>query len=190
MTERVLSVNVGMPVTVPYRGQGVPTGIFKAPAEGPVLLRADGFEGDRQADLRVHGGPDKAAYVYSQSSYDWWMETLGHRLAPGEFGENLTVTELDDEAVHVGDTFRVGGALAVVTMPRVPCFKLGIRMGDPRFIRRFAEANRRGFYLRVLEEGPVAAGDPIARVAHAADGPRVADVHRAPGRLDPSEPAR
>lgn len=180
-------MNVGRPVTVPFRGQQVATGIFKAPVDGALALRADGFEGDQQADLHVHGGPDKAAYVYSQASYDWWMAELGHRLGPGEFGENLTVTGLSDEVVHVGDTFRVGGALAVVTMPRTPCFKLGIRMGDRGFIRRFAEANRRGFYLRVLEEGSVAAGDAIERVAHAADGPRVADVYRSPGRTDPSE---
>jgi MOSC domain-containing protein YiiM len=190
MRERILSLNLGTPVSVPHRDRAVATAIFKGAVDGPALLRADGFVGDVQADLRVHGGPQKAAYVYSQDSYDWWMEELGHRLAPGEFGENLTVTGLTDEVVHVGDRFRVGTALTEVTMPRVPCFKLGIRMGDPRFPKRFARANRRGFYLRVLEEGEVAAGNAIERVHHEAGAPAIAEVQRPPGRSSPDEHVR
>jgi MOSC domain-containing protein YiiM len=178
MADRVLSVNVGQAVEVPYRGRTVATGIFKAPIEGPAVLRRFGLDSDVQADLRVHGGTDKAVYLYGWDAYEWWMAELGHRLQPGEFGENLTVTALDEGRVHVGDRFRVGAALVEVTTPREPCFKLGIRMGDPRFIKRFARAGRTGLYARVLEEGAVAAGDPIERVQHAADQPTIAELHR------------
>jgi MOSC domain-containing protein YiiM len=175
---RVLSVNVGQAVDVPYRGQMVATGIFKGPLEGPVELRAEGLEGDVQADRRVHGGVDKAVYLYGWDAYLWWMEELGHRLQPGEFGENLTIGVLDERRLHVGDRFRVGGALVELTTPREPCFKLGIRMGDPGFLKRFARAGRTGVYARVLEEGPVAAGDAIERVEEAADQPTIAELHR------------
>lgn len=176
--ERVLSVNVGRAVEVPYRGRMVATGIFKGPLEGPALLRAEGFDGDVQADRRVHGGVDKAVYLYGWDAYLRWMEELGHRLQPGEFGENLTVGALDERRIHVGDRLRVGGALLELTTPREPCFKLGIRMGDPRFIKRFAAAGRTGVYARVLEEGPIAAGDTIVCVEEAADQPTIAELHR------------
>jgi MOSC domain-containing protein YiiM len=178
MPDRVLSVNVGRAVEVPHRGRMVPTGIFKAPIEGPAMLRRLGVEGDVQADLRVHGGVDKAVYLYGWDAYEWWIAELGHRLQPGEFGENLTVTALDERRVHVGDRLRAGAALLEVTTPREPCFKLGIRMGDPRFLKRFARAGRTGLYARVLEEGAVGAGDPVERVHHAADQPTIAELHR------------
>jgi len=176
--ERVLSVNVGRAVEVPYRGRMVATGIFKGPIEGPAVLRAEGFDGDVQADRSVHGGADKAVYLYGWDAYLWWMEQLGHRLQPGEFGENLTVGALDERRIHVGDRFRAGGALLELTTPREPCFKLGIRMGDPRFIKRFAAAGRTGVYARVLEEGAIAAGDTVERVEEAADQPTIAELHR------------
>jgi MOSC domain-containing protein YiiM len=174
----VLSVNVGQRVEVPHRGGMVATGIFKGPIAGRAMVSPLGVDGDVQADRSVHGGADKAVYLYGWDAYEWWMQELGHRLQPGEFGENLTVTTLDERLVHVGDRFRVGGALMELTTPREPCFKLGIRMGDPGFLKRFARAGRTGAYARVLEEGEVGAGDRIERVAQAADQPTIAELHR------------
>jgi MOSC domain-containing protein YiiM len=178
VAERVLSVNVGQPTQVPYRGGLVSTSIFKAPVDGPVALRRLGFDGDSQADPSVHGGEYKAAYLYSADAYAWWSGELGHELQPGEFGENLTVTGLLDADVYVGDVLRVGAATVEVTTPREPCFKLGIRMGDPRFVPRFRDANRTGFYVRVLDEGAVQRGDVIEVVRRAPDSVTIAEFHR------------
>jgi MOSC domain-containing protein YiiM len=178
MTERVVSVNVGLPIGVPYRGNAVQTGIFKAPVESRVHLGPLGLEGDGQADLAVHGGPERAAYVYSTADLDWWAEQLGFRIPPAELGENLTVTGLVGDEVLVGDLLRVGEALVQPTGPREPCFKLGIRMGDTRFPARFRDAGRTGFYVRVIEEGTVGAGDPIEVVARDPAGFSIGDVHR------------
>jgi len=165
----------------------ISTGIFKYPVDGPVMLRRGGFDGDGQADPSVHGGEHKAAYIYSAGSYEWWRGELGHELQPGEFGENVTATGFLDEDVRVGDTLRMGGALVQVTSPREPCFKLGIRMGDHRFPARFREASRMGFYVRVLEEGPVAAGDAIEIARVATGSVTIAEFHRiyVEGRDDP-----
>jgi len=180
-----VSVNLGGLTEVPYRGKTVVTGIFKGPVDGPVRVGATGLDGDRQADLDVHGGVDKAVYLYSADSYAWWREALGHDLQPGELGENLTVTGLTDDVVGIGDRLRAGQALLEVTQPREPCFKLGIRMGDPRFVVRFREAGRTGFYARVIEEGVVAAGDPVEVVARQAGAPTVLETHLA--YVDPSD---
>jgi MOSC domain-containing protein YiiM len=171
--ERVLSVNVGRIGTVTYRGKPVATGIDKSAVEGRVLLRRLGFEGDEQADPSVHGGHERAAYVYSADSYEWWAEQLGRRLPPGQFGENLTVSGVLD-----ADVLRVGEAVVAVTGPREPCFKLGVRMGDPGFVRRFLLADRVGFYARVLEEGTVGAGDAVERLASDPQAPAIAEIHR------------
>jgi MOSC domain-containing protein YiiM len=186
--ETIVSVNVGAVTDVPYRGGRVPTGIFKGPAGGRVAVGPVGLEGDTQADLSVHGGPDKAVYLYSADDYAWWAEELGHALAHGEFGENLTVTGLGGHAVRVGDRIRAGEVLLEVTTPREPCFKLGIRMGDPAFVVRFRDAGRTGFYARVVETGMVAEGDAAEIVERApASAPTIGDVHRAftTGRDDP-----
>lgn len=178
MSKHVVSVNVGKPTQVPYRGNMISTGIFKYPVEGSVMLRATGFDGDGQADPTVHGGVEMAAYVYAQDDYDWWMAELGHELQPGEFGENLTVAGLTDDTVQVGDTLRIGDALVQVTSPREPCYKLGIRMGDARFPARFSEANRMGFYLRVLEEGAIGASDGAEIIERAEHSLTIAEFHR------------
>ncbi|HWH14634.1 MAG TPA: MOSC domain-containing protein [Miltoncostaeaceae bacterium] len=178
MIEQVLSVNVGGVRTIPNGTRTTRTGIFKEPADGRVPLGREGFTGDRQADRRVHGGPEMAAYLYSADDYRWWEDELGRPLPPGTFGENLTVTGLRDGEVHIGDRFRLGTALVEVTAPREPCFKLGLRMEDPRFVVRFRKAGRTGFYVRVLEEGDVGAGDPIERVERDAQGFTVLDAHR------------
>lgn len=177
LTGRILSLNVGMPIDVPFQDGMVATGIFKSPVADRRAVRRLGIEGDGQADLSVHGGVDKAVYVYSSDSYDWWMTDLGHPLQPGEFGENITVTGFADDSVRIGDRLRMGTALVEVTQPREPCFKLGIRMGDKGFIPRFRDAGRTGFYVRVIEEGDVAAGDALERVGSHPSAPTVADIH-------------
>ena len=157
---KILSVNVSLPKEVPHRGRTVTTGIFKEPVNGRVMLRTLNLDGDGQADLRGHGGIYKAAYAYSIENHEYWQRDLGRDdFGHGQFGENFTVEGMTDDVVHVGDVFKVGGALVEVSQPRVPCFKLSIKMGIEGFERRFLESLRVGFYLRVLEEGEVGAGD-------------------------------
>ena len=159
---KLLSVNVSQPKSISYRGRSVRTGIYKVPVKGRVMLRRLNLDGDAQGDLTVHGGPDKAIYVYPFEHYDFWARELGRDdFEFGQFGENFTVEGMPEEQVHIGDVFRVGGALVEVTQPRVPCYKLGIKMGSARFVKRFLASGRVGFYLRVLEEGEVCAGNTI-----------------------------
>ena len=139
----------------------VKTGIWKFPVEGRVPVRGVNVDGDVQADLRVHGGEFQALYAYAREDYAWWSEELGRELEPGTFGENLTVEGLDLTAALVGERWRVGTALVEVSLPRIPCFKLGQKMKEPRFLKRFAQARRPGTYLRILEEGELGAGDAI-----------------------------
>lgn len=161
---RIISVNVGLPRDLTYGDGVVASGIVKQPAAGPVAVGRINLAGDAQADLSVHGGVDKAVYAYPHEHYAAWRRELGRDdLEPGHFGENLTVEGLPEDAVGIGDVFRVGSALLQVSQPRVPCFKLAIRMGDPGFVKPFLRSGRVGFYLRVLDEGVVEAGDPITR---------------------------
>jgi MOSC domain-containing protein YiiM len=157
---RVVSVNVGLPRVHTWQGRFVRTAIFKDPIKGPVALRGDNFEGDAQADLSVHGGKDKAVYAYPADHYADWQALLGRDLSPGAFGENLTTEGLIEEHTHIGDEFRVGTARLVVTQPRMPCHKLGLRFGDVGMIRTFLKVGRPGIYFAVVEEGVVAPGDP------------------------------
>ena len=162
---KLLSVNVSHPREVAHGGKTVTTGIFKQPVSGRVMLRDLNLDGDGQADLRGHGGRYKAAYAYSIENYRYWQRELGRDdFQPGQFGENFTVEGMMDDGVHVGDVFKIGDAVVEVTQPRVPCFKLGIKMGIEGFERRFLESLRVGFYLRVLEQGEVGAGDVIERL--------------------------
>ncbi len=177
MNSQVLSLNVGRAIPVPYQGKMVSTGIFKSAVTERVALTRDGFAGDEQADPSVHGGHHKAAYFYSAGNYAWWRGELGHNVAHGEFGENLTVKGFTDDTVSVGDLIRVGEALVEVTSPREPCFKLGIRLADPRFPARFREANRTGFYSRVIEEGTIGVGDTVTIETPAADSLTIAEFH-------------
>jgi len=158
-SDAIVSVNVSRVIEVGYRGRKIRTGIFKSPVSGCVAVHHLGLNGDTQADLRVHGGLDKAVYAYAAEHYDFWEFEMSIRYPFGQFGENLTVTGVAEDRVRAGDVFRAGGALFQVTGPRFPCFKLGIRMGDQKFLKRFLESGRSGFYLRVLEEGDVSAGD-------------------------------
>jgi len=176
---QLVSVNVGRPRPVAYRDGMVSTGIYKEPVAGPVWVRRLNLEGDGQADLTVHGGEYKAVYAYPFEHYAFWSRALGRNdLGHGQFGENLTVEGLIEDAVYIGDVFRVGEALLQVSQPRSPCFKLGIRMGDDGFVPRFTAENRTGFYLRVLEEGRIAAGDAIERIEQANDSINVRDAFR------------
>ena len=159
---QVLSVNVGMPRTVPYEGRTVRTGIYKVPADRPLKLTRLGFEGDGQADRRVHGGPNRAAYLYPHEHYAYWAPRLGGGPLPmGQFGENLTTEGLLESTVHVRDVYAIGAARVRIEGPRGPCFKLGIRTGDPAIVAPFLASGRLGFYVQVFEEGMVGAGDPI-----------------------------
>ena len=157
----VESVNVGVPRLVEVDGHTVLTAIWKDPVEGRVPLRGVNLQGDDQADRTVHGGPDKAVYAYGSEDTRWWATELDTELGAGAFGENLTVSGLPVSDAVIGERWEVGSTLLEVAQPRLPCFKLGIRFGDPGFLRRFARAGRPGAYLRVIREGDIGAGDPI-----------------------------
>jgi len=162
---RVVSVIVSPPKPVPYPGQTFPTSILKEPAAGRVRVRRLSLDGDWPADLRYHGGQNKAVYAYPFEHYPTWSRELGRDdLRPGQFGENLTVEGMVEDTVNLGDVYRFGSAVLQVSQSRTPCFKLGIRMGSPAFIKTFLESGRLGFYLRVVEEGEVGAGDAVELV--------------------------
>lgn len=175
----LISVNVGRPRRLRAGGRVITTAIFKEPVTGPVCVRRYNLDGDRQADQRVHGGADKAVYAYPFEHYAFWAQALGRTdLAPGFFGENLTVAGLLEGEVAIGDVLRVGEAVLEVSQPRTPCYKLGLRAGSDDFPARFAESLRCGFYLRVLTEGRVQAGEPIVRIAREEGGMSVREIFR------------
>ena len=175
---KLLSVNVSPALEVPHNDKIITTGIFKEPVRGRTTLRALNLDGDDQADRSGHGGIHKAVYVYTIEHYDYWKDELGRNdFSFGQFGENFTVEGMPEDAVYIGDVFQVGGARVEVTQPRVPCFKLGMRMGLPKFPKQFMASERVGFYLRVLEEGEVGAGDEIVRVETGPQRMTVRAVH-------------
>jgi len=175
---KLLSVNVGLPREVEWDGRLIRTSIFKTPVPGRVQVRNLNLDGDQQSDLTVHGGIDKAVYVYPSEHYAFWHKELPNAdLSWGAFGENFTTQgALDDKAVRIGDRFRIGSAEFVVTQPRIPCFKLGIRFGRADMVKRFLHSGRNGFYFAVVEEGKVAAGDCIELLARDENDVTVADV--------------
>ena len=186
---RVVSVNVGLPREVAWRGKTVTTAIFKEPVAGRVALRSLNLDGDRQADLTVHGGLEKAVYAYPVEHYPYWRTELADAaLAYGAFGENLTTEGLREDAVHVGDRFRIGTEM-LVTQPRLPCYKLGIRFGRADMVKRFLASGRTGFYLAVLREGEVGAGDAIELVARDEPGVSIAEITRLYVGKDPDDEA-
>src|SRR5581483_3260668 len=175
----IVSVNVGLPKQVVWKGKAVETGIFKEPVEGSVFVRKLNLDGDRQADLSVHGGPNKAVYAYPAEHYDFWRtEFPDMNLLWGMFGENLTVTGLKEDAIVIGDRFQIGSTVIEAKQPRMPCFKLGIKFGRDDIIRRFLDSGRTGFYFLVVEEGEMKAGDAIERIHRQKDGVTIADVAR------------
>ena len=158
---RLLSVNVGGPRPVDTGRRVILSAIWKSPVEGRVAARGVNLEGDSQADREVHGGPDKAVYAYGIDETEQWEAELGRDLGPGAFGENLTIEGMDVSGALLGERWRVGTTLLEVVQPRLPCFKLGLRFGDPSFVRRFGRASRPGTYLRIVEEGELGAGDEV-----------------------------
>ncbi|HYM70015.1 MAG TPA: MOSC domain-containing protein [bacterium] len=176
---KLVSLNVGMPTAIELDDRTVVTGIFKEPARGRVRMRTLNLDGDGQADLRAHGGASKAVYAYPSEHYAFWTRELpGTDLPWGAFGENLTVAGCMEDAVHIGDRFRIGSAEVVVTQPRMPCYKLGIRLGRPDIVDRFLASGRSGFYCRVAREGDVGAGDEIEVVARDPHRVSVAEIAR------------
>jgi MOSC domain-containing protein YiiM len=174
---KLISINVGLPRDVTWRGKAVRTSIWKSPVEGRVHVSKLNLDGDQQSDLSVHGGVDKAIYAYSCEHYLFWRSQLGGPdLAWGAFGENFTTEGLLEGQVHVGDRLRAGSAEFIVTQPRMPCFKLGIRFDRPDMVKRFLQSKRTGFYLAVIHEGEVAAGDSIEFADRQEGGLTIADI--------------
>ncbi|HKP80974.1 MAG TPA: MOSC domain-containing protein [Pyrinomonadaceae bacterium] len=176
---KIISVNVGLPRLVLRDGEPVSTGIFKEPVAGRVMMRTLNLDGDRQSDLSVHGGPYKAVYIYPSEHYDFWKQELpGMDLSWGIFGENFTTTGLLETEINIGDKFRIGTGEVMVTQPRMPCYKLGIRFGRADMVKRFLISERSGFYLSVVKEGEVGAGDEFQMIEKNTSGVRVVDVTR------------
>ncbi len=173
----ILSLNVATPKAIVDQGKEVLTSIFKQPVKGSLQVSSDGLSGNQQADLKNHGGEYKAVYAYPFEHYSYWQQQLQRdQWEMGLFGENLTLTGLLEEQACIGDIYRAGSVLLQVTQPRTPCFKLGLRMGDKRFVKQFTHSLRTGFYFRVVEEGELAAGDTLELVEKNAQSVSVREV--------------
>lgn len=176
---KLISVSTGLPQEVTWHGRIVTTGIFKHPVEGRVALRKLNLDGDRQADLTVHGGEYKAVYCYPVANYDYWRRELpGQELPTAIFGENFTTDGLHEDSVHIGDQFSIGTAEVIVTQPRLPCYKLGVRFQSDDMVKRFLASGRTGFYLAVTREGEVGAGDEIKVIAQDPNTVSVSEITR------------
>jgi MOSC domain-containing protein YiiM len=175
----VVSVNVARPRTVAWQGHQVTSAIWKVPVDGAVAVRGVNLSGDDQADRQAHGGPDKAVYAYAMEDYDFWHDQVGVDVQPGLFGENLTIRGLDVSHALVGGRWQIGGVLLEVCQPRIPCYKLGMRLQDTTFPRQFAAAERPGAYLRILREGTLTAGDAVTVLSRPEHEVSVAFVSRA-----------
>jgi MOSC domain-containing protein YiiM len=176
---KLISVNVGLPRVVMSNGDAVSTGIFKEPVAGRVVLRTLNLDGDRQADLSVHGGPSKAVYLYPSEHYDYWKHELPEMKLPwGMFGENFTTEGLFESELNIGDKLRVGSAVVMVTEPRMPCYKLGIKFGRSNIVKRFLASERTGFYFAVLQEGEVGVDDSFELIEKSEGSVRVIDITR------------
>jgi MOSC domain-containing protein YiiM len=174
---KLVSVNAGLPRVVMSNGDPVSTGIFKEPVVGRVMVRTLNLDGDRQADLTVHGGPSKAVYVYPSEHYDYWKRELPEMSLPwGMFGENFTTSGVFESELNIGDKFRVGSAVVMVTEPRTPCYKLGIKFGRADIVKKFLASERTGFYFSVFQQGEVGAGDPIELMEKSERSVRVSEI--------------
>lgn len=176
---KVVSVNVGVPRTVTWAGRSVTSAIWKSPIAARVAVAGVNLSGDDQADRRVHGGPDKAVYAYAEEDYVWWRAELGTELTPGTFGENVTTEGIELSESVIGTRWRIGSTVLDVAQPRMPCFKLGMRMGDAHFVERFGESGRPGVYLRIIEAGELGVGDSIFVDEPPAHGLTITDIVRA-----------
>ena len=172
---KVLAVNVSLPKPISLGHEEVSTGIFKTPEQGAVTLTQNGFQGDEQADKKNHGGADQAVYLYSAQDYAWWSERLGRELSPGTFGENLTLSQFPQK-VRVGDRLELQEVILEVTSSRIPCGKLAAKMDDPKFVKRFREAGRPGFYARVIQTGSVQRGEEVIYRPNPQDAPTVLET--------------
>jgi MOSC domain-containing protein YiiM len=187
MSGRLVSVNVGRPQQVSVRrGRPIMSAIGKAPVTGRVTVAGVNVDGDDQADRRVHGGPDKAVYAYAREDALWWAARLNREVPPGMFGENLTVEGVDVSGAVIGERWRIGTVELQVCQPRLPCFKLGLRFGDPQMVKLFAQAGRPGAYLRIITEGELGAGDLVDITARPSHAVTIAQVSKAI-MLDESE---
>ena len=176
---KIIQINVGRPRLVMRNGEPVSTAIYKVPVAGRVMLRTLNLDGDRQADLSVHGGPEKAVYGYPSEHYAFWKRELPNMDLPwGMFGENFTTEGMFETELNIGDRFRIGSAEVMVTQPRMPCYKLGIRFGRNDILKRFLASERSGFYFSVLEEGEVGVGDEFELIEKNDSGVRVVDITR------------
>lgn len=156
----------------------IETGIFKFPVDGPVVVRELNLDGDKQADLKVHGGPNMAVYAYPVEHYEYWREQLPDRELPwGAFGENLSISGISED-MHVGDRFKIGTAEFMITQPRMPCFKLGIKFEDQAFIKQFLDSERLGFYFKVMTEGVIEAGDSVEMISGNESGVSISDIRK------------
>lgn len=176
---RVISLNVGLPREVVWKGHEVSTGIFKEPVQGRVIMRKLNLDGDRQADLSVHGGADKAVYAYPSEHYKFWHQQYpGRELPWGMFGENFTTEGMQEEDINIGDRFRIGSGEVMVKQPRMPCYKLGLKFGRDDVLKIFLQSGRTGFYFAVVKEGEVGAGDKIELIERDENNIKVADITR------------
>jgi MOSC domain-containing protein YiiM len=176
---KLLSLNVARPNLIVYKGATISTAIFKKPVTGRIALRTLNLDGDRQADLSVHGGPYKAVYGYPSEHYEYWREELPDAKLPwGAFGENFTTAGLEEEVLHVGDRFRIGSSTVMVRQPRMPCYKLAARFQRDDMIERFLHSGRSGFYFSVEQEGEVGDGDALERISQNRDGITIAEMNR------------
>lgn len=176
---KLLSLNVGLPTQVTFEGQLITTGIFKEPIPGRIRLRKLNLEGDKQADLTVHGGADKAIYAYAEEHYSYWRKEFhGMSLPWGMFGENFTTQGMFEEMVNIGDQFQVGTATVVATQPRMPCYKLGVKFGRMDIIKRFLASGLTGIYFKVLNEGELEKGDEIKPIKRDENNVSVKDIVR------------
>ena len=179
MTPKILSINVSLPKEIDFEGQKVTTGIFKEPIEGRIMLRTLNLDGDKQADLTVHGGPDKAVYAYPIEHYEFWRKVYPDMEMPnGMFGENFTIEGLMESEVSVGDAFEIGSSKVIATQPRMPCYKLGVKFGRMDVLKKFLASGRSGIYFKVLEEGEVGAGDSIVQIKKDINQVGISDIVR------------
>jgi len=176
---RLISLNVARPRLAVYQGKTINTGIFKQPVSGPVQLRTLNLDGDQQADLTVHGGPNKAVYGYPSEHYPFWREELpGLDLPWGMFGENFTTAGIAEDDLHIGDRFQIGSSILVVRQPRIPCYKLAAKFQRDDILQRFLLSGRSGFYFSVEQEGTVATGDAFTLLTRKQDGITIAEMNR------------
>jgi MOSC domain-containing protein YiiM len=175
---KLVSLNIAVPRTVVWKGHEIRTGIFKAPVEGPVMMRRLNLDGDRQADLTVHGGPAKAFYAYPSEHYPLWKNELAEMVLPwGMFGENLTTEGMVEDEIHIGDKFKIGEAIVMVTQPRTPCYKLALKFQRDDMLKRMLTNGRSGFYLALVQQSVVQAGDTIERIHEDPERISVAEIN-------------